>query len=87
MQIEEAKKGLKYDVYSLKNFLTDTEKEIWQEAIDTVLNELEEIDKAMTLQDKITRLMIKDFQTEGYFNYMKYEQIIEYYKRRKDLKE
>lgn len=26
MQIEEAKKGLKYDAYSLKNFLTDTEK-------------------------------------------------------------
>ena len=39
------------------------------------------------LQDRILRLMIKDFQAEAYFKDMKYEQIIEYYKRRKDLKE
>ena len=41
MNIEEAKEGLNKDVYGLKNFLTDTEKEKWQEAIETVLNELE----------------------------------------------
>ena len=41
MQIEEAIEGLNKDVYGLKNFLTDTEKEKWQDAIDTVLNELE----------------------------------------------
>ena len=85
MQIEEAIEEIKL---SKSTFLFGREQTIVNiEAIDTVLNELEEIDKAMTLQDKITRLMIKDFQTEGYFNYMKYEQIIEYYKRRKDLKE
>lgn len=43
MQIDKAIEGLKNDVYGLKNFLTDTEKELWQEAIDTVLNELEKL--------------------------------------------
>ena len=42
MQIDKAIEGLKNDVYGLKNFLTDTEKELWQEAIETVLKELEE---------------------------------------------
>ncbi len=83
MQVEEAKKILD----DMRTWDCTFPNRIQTEAIETVLNELEDIDKAMTLQDKITRLMIKDFQTEGYFNYMKYEQIIEYYKRRKDLKE
>lgn len=45
MNNEEAIKGLKEDIYNLKNFLTDTEKEKWQEAIDTVLNYIEELEK------------------------------------------
>jgi hypothetical protein len=47
LKIEEAIEGLKNDIYGLKNFLTDTEKEIWQKAIETVLNELEKKDKVI----------------------------------------
>lgn len=45
MNKEEAIKGLKEDIYNLKNFLTDTEKEKWQETIDTVLDYIEELEK------------------------------------------
>lgn len=50
MNIEEAIEGLNKDVYGLKNFLTDTEKEKWQDAIDTVLNELDRIKRYEELE-------------------------------------
>ena len=48
MNIKEAVDGLKQDIYNLKDFLTDTEKQTWQEALETVLSELEKKDTEIT---------------------------------------
>ena len=56
MNIDIAKVGLRNDVYGLKKFLTDTEKQIWQETIDTVLSELEKKDKI--INDSIKEIEI-----------------------------
>ena len=42
MELEEAIEGLETDIYNLTNFLTDSEKEIWQKAIDTIINYIKE---------------------------------------------
>lgn len=54
----------------------------WEDRCNLVYKELNE---EIELQDKILRLIISDMQIEGYFKDMKYESVIEYYKRRKDL--
>ena len=43
-EVDEAIDALKQDIYNLKDFLTDTEKEKWQQTIDTVLNYIEELE-------------------------------------------
>lgn len=54
MELEEAIEGLETDIYNLTNFLTDSEKEIWQKAIDTIINYIKEesISKAV-VEEKI----------------------------------
>lgn len=52
-----------------------------QELLDLYNKEKE----VTSLQDKILKLLIGDMKLEGYFKDMKYESVIEYYKRRKDL--
>ena len=43
-----------------------------------------EKDKTIKLQDKILRLVVEDCQKENYFKNMKFEQVIEFYKRKKE---
>lgn len=56
---------------------TDTYIELLQGLLD-LYNKEKEVTK---LQERIIKLMISDFQSEGIFKDMKYESIIEYYIR------
>lgn len=66
MNKEEAIKGLKEDIYNLKNFLTDTEKEKWQEAIDTVLNYIEELENRLKEKENIVKK--SSLEAQKYFD-------------------
>lgn len=52
--------------------------------LETLIDQLkEEIDK----KDKVIELIIDDFQAEGYFKEMTYEQVKKYYDNRNELKQ
>lgn len=85
MELEEAIEGLETDIYNLTNFLTDSEKEIWQKAIDTIINYIKEESISIAVVEeqigKINELLpdidyhdIKDKQEREYYKkeFMKY---------------
>ena len=79
-----------YNKEKENNRKLDRENQALYESINcddkTMLERLYKEEKEVTkLQERIIKLMISDFQSEGIFKDMKYESIIEYYKRRKDL--
>lgn len=89
MDIKEAVYGLKQDIYNLKDFLTDTEKQKWQEALETVLAELEKKDKIILKMAKfinyvdIDELICKNVKCDEYESIEKCEQcIINFFKKK-----
>lgn len=52
------------------------------DAFDNGFVHKDEVKEILKKQDKILRLIVEDFQDEGYFKNMKYEQVIEFYKSR-----
>ena len=55
--------------------------------INVTLNYLNHLQKELDKKDKIIDLIIDDFQTEGYFKEMTYEQVKKYYDNRNELKQ
>ena len=86
MNKEESIKGLKEDIYNLKNFLTDTEKEKWQEAIDTALNYIEELEeKIKVCTDTGAKLIDTKFIKNDYIPKQKIRKKIEELEREFDF--
>lgn len=56
-----------------------------EKAIMKLLQAYKQNEKSLELADRILKIVISDMQLEGYFKGMKYESVIEYYKRREDL--
>ena len=55
--------------------------------VETILNLISKLQADIEIKDKVIDLIIDDFQTEGYFKKMTYEQVKKYYDNRNELKQ
>ena len=74
------------DIYSLKD-VEEVEKAEKEKEIKLLREAVKKLQADIEIKDKVIDLIIDDFQTEGYFKKMTYEQVKKYYDNRNELKQ
>ena len=74
------------DIYSLRD-VEEVEKAEKEKEIKLLREAVKKLQADIEIKDKVIDLIIDDFQTEGYFKKMTYEQVKKYYDNRNELKQ